>query len=301
MPKLSYEGLVGTLIALIVVILDQAGVKNPYVLWIAFALAIGLCLDATIRSGWPTRRKAWGSGIIVVSFGLFAAYLVYQLHPEKKTASVEAPAASGPPSAPAPKQDDDTQPKIKSIPNAKPPKKPSVILTNPIPTPGSINQNNSGGVSVQQGTTGSNSPIVNSPINIQASIDAGRRLKTEDREILVANLMGLKANVAFGSILAVPDAYLYASDLRDAFNAAGLGAKGDMIQPMMFGSGSWTGIEVTWHGEATTGPVDVLNSSDQGRILAALSAAHLGPLSIHVGPEQPEGVIKIVVGLKPPS
>jgi hypothetical protein len=31
MPKMSYEGMVGTVIALIIVILNQAGVKNPYV------------------------------------------------------------------------------------------------------------------------------------------------------------------------------------------------------------------------------------------------------------------------------
>jgi hypothetical protein len=34
------------------------------------------------------------------------------------------------------------------------------------PSQGSISQNNSGGINVQQGTTGSNSPIINSPINI---------------------------------------------------------------------------------------------------------------------------------------
>ena len=137
--------------------------------------------------------------------------------------------------------------------------------------------------------------------NNQASIDTGRRLKNEDREILISKLTGLKANVGFGAILAVPDAYLYASDLRDAFKAAGLGANGDMIQPMIFGSGSWTGIEVTWHGEAQGSSVAVLNTSDQGRILSALDAAHLGPINAHVGPEQPDGIIKIVVGLKPPS
>jgi hypothetical protein len=91
MPKLSYEGLLGTLIALVVVILDQAGVKNPYVLWIAFALALSLCLDATIRSDLSGRKKALGSGIIVLVFTLFALYLVRQPRPTSEAKVVQLP------------------------------------------------------------------------------------------------------------------------------------------------------------------------------------------------------------------
>jgi hypothetical protein len=248
------------------------------VLCLAMLICVSLGIRALVkRQGGPTSSPAAASSSLQALNQNEHAPVV-ESHPEHE-------------------RENKAQPQSVAKPHPQPPKQQAALPA----SPGSISQNNSGGINVQQATTGSNSPIVNSPINIQASIDTGRRLKKEDREILIANLTGLKVDVAFGSILAVPDAYLYASDLRDAFNAAGLGAKGDMIQPMMFGSGSWTGIEVTWHGEAKTGPVDVLNSSDQGRILAALSAAHLGPISIHVGPEQPEGIIKIVVGLKPPS
>jgi hypothetical protein len=86
MPKLSYEALLGVVIALIVVVLDQAGVKNPFVLWIAFTIALGLCMDAAIRSEWGKRKKIWSSVGILLSFSLFAAYLVWQSHLNSESA-----------------------------------------------------------------------------------------------------------------------------------------------------------------------------------------------------------------------
>jgi hypothetical protein len=134
MPKLSYEGLVGTVIALVVVILDQAGVKNPYVLWVAFALAVGLCLDATIRSALSTRRKAWGSGIVVLVFVLFGIYLLRQsrLKPEAMNNTTQTPVIAEEKKTPPPPTQN--TPEVKPIPKAKPPKAPSVSLSNQIAT-----------------------------------------------------------------------------------------------------------------------------------------------------------------------
>jgi hypothetical protein len=81
MPKLSYEGFIGTVLALIVLILDEAGVRNAYVLWIAFILALGFCLDGAIRSGWDKRHKSLASVGIVLAYVLFAVYLVYPWRP----------------------------------------------------------------------------------------------------------------------------------------------------------------------------------------------------------------------------
>jgi hypothetical protein len=81
MPKMSYEGLVGTVMTLIIVVLEQAGVRNPYVLWGAFALAWGVCVDAVIRSAWTKRRKTWASITILILYGLFGIYLIRQLRP----------------------------------------------------------------------------------------------------------------------------------------------------------------------------------------------------------------------------
>jgi 4-amino-4-deoxy-L-arabinose transferase-like glycosyltransferase len=84
MPKMSFEGLVGIVIALIVVILDQAGVKNPYVLWVAFAVALLLSLDSTLRSALARNRKIWSSALIIVLFAAFGVYLFIKTHPKAK-------------------------------------------------------------------------------------------------------------------------------------------------------------------------------------------------------------------------
>lgn len=94
MPKMSYEGLVGTVLALLVVILDQAGVKNPYVLWIAFILALFLCIDALIRSEW----KKWVKGIVgiatIIAFIWFAVYLNNQIAKPNPTSQIKQPQAA---------------------------------------------------------------------------------------------------------------------------------------------------------------------------------------------------------------
>jgi hypothetical protein len=41
-----------------------------------------------------------------------------------------------------------------------------MLVQNPAATSGSISQSNSGGINVQQGTTGNNSPIINSPVTV---------------------------------------------------------------------------------------------------------------------------------------
>jgi hypothetical protein len=108
MPRMSYEGLVGTLLALIVVILDQAGIKNQYVLWGAFILAVSLCLDATIRSGASANGKLAITVVVIVGFAVFGWYLWTQpsrRHDEKPKVenATAAPAKDDSPS-PIPKQ-----------------------------------------------------------------------------------------------------------------------------------------------------------------------------------------------------
>lgn len=96
MPKMSYEGLVGTVLALIIVVLDQAGIKNPWVLWGAFILAAGLCLDAVIRSGWKTRGKVFGTLAVSAAFLAFGFYLMRPLSPREESKSQESPQAASP-------------------------------------------------------------------------------------------------------------------------------------------------------------------------------------------------------------
>jgi len=102
MPKLSFEGLGGLVLALIVVILDQAGIKNPWVLWISFALAVFLCVDAVVRSDWHRRRRILTTACVVFAFLIFGAYLVRQSHhgqPKTETHSIQRQAEAPPSNA----------------------------------------------------------------------------------------------------------------------------------------------------------------------------------------------------------
>ena len=137
--------------------------------------------------------------------------------------------------------------------------------------------------------------------NNQANIDTGRRLSKKDRSRLINALMGLSVKVRFSAMLAAPDASQYAYDLREAFKAAGIEVVDTPFQvtPVAFTGAPWSGTEVAWHEESQGSNVNVSLDSPQGKILEALANAHASPKHAHVGPEEPEGIFTIVVGLKP--
>jgi hypothetical protein len=85
MPTASYEGAVSIVLALLVVVLEQAGVRNPYVLWGAFAFAAALSVDTAVRGEWANKivdssvrrtRRGLVCSLILVVFALFG-YWVY--------------------------------------------------------------------------------------------------------------------------------------------------------------------------------------------------------------------------------
>jgi hypothetical protein len=137
--------------------------------------------------------------------------------------------------------------------------------------------------------------------NNQASIDTGRRLSREDRVLLITNLAGVKAKVRFASIMQAADSYQYALDLREAFKAAGIDV--DETPPpisvrVIIGV-PWFGTEVAWHGQNQGSMASIDWDSPQGKIFQALDYAHANPRAAHIGLEEPEGVVTVVVGLKP--
>jgi len=160
-------------------------------------------------------------------------------------------------------------------------------------TTGNINQGP--GSIAQVGGTGNSATVNNFG-------DPARRLTKEDRDILISQLAGSTSKVTFGSMLSAPDSYMYASDLQSAFRAAGVSSPEpeDRIAPMMFGEHPWAGVEICWWGTESKGSsVDVASDSPQGKIIGALQAAHVHSISVRVGPEIPEGLIRVVVGLNP--
>jgi hypothetical protein len=139
--------------------------------------------------------------------------------------------------------------------------------------------------------------------NNQVNINDARRLSDSDREILKKGLAGINAKFRFAAIIAAPDAYQYAADLREAFIAAGLDVE-DSEMPVkleMLLSGKrkpWEGIQLSWRGETA---IDYQLSSDTvlGKIADAMNNAHAPITSAHAGLNEPEGIITVTVGMKP--
>jgi hypothetical protein len=121
-PRLSFEGFLGLLITLLVIVLDQAGVRNGFVLWGAFALALLLCVDSVVRSSWRKVPKFGGTALVAILFVLFGGYLSRIRSVPAKAVSKEViqesePKSTKPPAEPKPAED---QPQPQPIPLAKP-------------------------------------------------------------------------------------------------------------------------------------------------------------------------------------
>jgi len=170
----------------------------------------------------------------------------------------------------------------------QPPSVPTVL-------PGSIVQSNSGGVNVQQGTTGAGSPIINSPITIG---DVPKRISTQDKANCVQYLSNARAKA---TVAVVADQYSGASQFPDDFyellkdsgwvmampgvnRYMGFSAPGKKIQ----------GVVITTKGEPiAAGESAFISDSDPlfyiGKVLDALGLQR----SLQRIKDRPEGVITI--------
>jgi hypothetical protein len=121
----------------------------------------------------------WGLGLVYVVLVGFQVYSQYQKdHTASDRTTIQANPTSAPksilnpvPGAQVQPEPRSTIPKLQNPSNSAPKQRTSSVEkpSAPIQSPtmkSSLFQSNSGGVNVQQGTTGDNSPIVNSPITI---------------------------------------------------------------------------------------------------------------------------------------
>lgn len=171
----------------------------------------------------PFSRR-WKLAIMLILVGASAALSGYgfyrSLRPRIIEKIVERPVEK---IVPCPEQ---KEPVVTPVPGAKPPKSRGPIVTNTTSAPkiaqapqGGIQQSNSGGVNVLQGTTGENSPIINSPITVG---DVPKRISPEDLTKITQYLATaqtkkhIKIN-AFQNGNAVP----FAKDIYKAFHDAG--------------------------------------------------------------------------------
>ncbi len=194
-----------------------ASVVIPMTSWLRVILGligIGLLIDIIWRSKWTislrTHHKAILSSTVIAVIVVVTWVFLRQTAESKpvdqtKSSKIQAPTPSVSESSnkkdsrPTPIHVEGSQ---KTSPAKRvtsgsglvaiPPPKPQVASQpQPAPSqPGSISQTNSGGINVQQGTTGNNSPIIDSPINIG---DIPRSISTQDMAALAAFFRSAKS------------------------------------------------------------------------------------------------------------
>lgn len=160
---------------------------------------------------------------------------------------------------------------------------------------GSITQSNSGGINVQQGTTGNNSPIINSPISIG---DVRKHIQPGDAEALKAFFASATRK---GRVQISADQLSGAHPLPDEFYDAMKGGGWDMAEQgvahiMAFSSPGriFQGAVVTVRGEPI-GPEGIsIGASDPLAFIARALDSLKVPRSLTRNPNAQEGVIAIL-------
>jgi hypothetical protein len=167
-----------------------------------------------------TTKRAWLALVLVlVSLGLSTGAFYYFFHPriiEKPERVVEKSVPT-----PCPEQ---KAPEVTPLPGAKPIKKADHMEANPTgppiaraplqPLSGGIQQSNSGGVNVLQGTTGENSPIINSPVTVG---NVPKYIPPQDALTLTDYLLKAKGSAQNIKISIRADQFTRASPFVDEF------------------------------------------------------------------------------------
>jgi hypothetical protein len=184
------------------------------------------------------------------------------------------------------------------VPTSAPPKKQTSAPSAPAPQPtpsSAFIQGNSGGINVQQGTTGENSPIINSPITVG---NVPKKISPTDMQRIVQYFLNAKAK---SKVEIEADQYSGAAPLPDEFYQAMKDGGWDMKEPgvqrtmALYGPGKlFQGAVVTVNGEPL-GPGERIYVNDSnpvfyiGNVLQALNI----PRSLTRSKTQPEDLIVI--------
>jgi hypothetical protein len=159
----------------------------------------------------------------------------------------------------------------------------------------SVAQSNSGGINIQQGTTGADSPIINSPITVG---NIPKAISVQDMVVFKKYFLGAKSKAKikisadqFSGAVPLPD------DFYDALKGGGWTmVDAGVIQVMAFSAPGkrFQGAVVTINGEPLPeGQLPSIDTSDPlfyiGNALEALKIPH----GLNRNKTQPEGVISI--------
>jgi hypothetical protein len=306
-------------IAVILTVIAAAKHDLRWLLWFAWpCLGVAVwCLAKRTREVWPITLL--GSALI----GVCLLYLGNWLRPSApaaistSTATLPSsrsdqtlpPSSSGhstsvnsttPAETPSPTA---AQPQFNVRPKVKAPTSPKPSISTPAPSPGgqpvsepgSLVQSNSGGVNVQQGTTGINSPIINSPITIG---DTPKTITPADMASVVLFFQQAKSTAR---VAVLADQYSGAAPFSDNFYDA-LKAGGWAMQDagvsryMVFSAAGkrFQGAIVVVKGEPLKPDQTVsFHGSDPPLLIGRVLDAYKIPRILQRDMNQPDGLITI--------
>jgi len=168
----------------------------------------------------------------------------------------------------------------------------------PKPSPGSIQQSNSGGINVQLGTTGDYSPIINSPITINPQ-PPSRRLTQEKRDEVTPLLAQSPGKIIVWTY-SDNDSMLLAKDLYDVLKAAKWEMQDSNPEPIIPGAVYPDDVVVFVHAEPNE--KGALNITDPPTMSVINTLRRLNlKFDAAKSEKVPTGVVKIVVAPHPQS
>jgi hypothetical protein len=218
MSRISTEGISGLVLALIVVMLEQAGIKNPFVLWAAFAAAAFLCVDWLRKSDRARKTKILLITATFVAFAAFGLYLARQsVQQHKEITNVSPPPPSATPipftptvASPSPRT---LQRTVRPVLSLKPTPAPAMT---PVPTPTSspIGANAPFGIAISGGN------VTNPTVN---NFAPPQRILTEDQRKAFVGILRTYCpfEIAVRGIPGNAESMAYAEQLMRAIKEAG--------------------------------------------------------------------------------
>jgi hypothetical protein len=164
-----------------------------------------------------------------------------------------------------------------------------------IPRGGLVQQNNSGGFNIQQGTTGENSPIINSPITVG---NIPKAISPTDKTSLTQYFLQAKSKA---KVQIAADQYTGEAPFPDDFYDALKGGGWEMVDAgvrrdvVMFSAGrQFQGAIITVNGDPIPeGQTIQANESDPLLYIGNALKAFKIPVSLIRDKKQPEGIISV--------
>ena len=148
-----------------------------------------------------------------------------------------------------------------------------------------ITQNGTNNIA-QQGNN--NSATINTGLPKRPPINAKK---------LTDGIAHIGVAVHVSAIANSPEAYEYAFQILRAIQDAKVDTGPDGVRSFMIVGAPWSGVMVSYHGDAATGTqVSVLGDSPVGRLIEAMQNAGVRDISVHPDPAFPVDTLTISVG-----